>query len=294
MPLEFVFPLLSAVLYVIGVLLLKRAAELGADVWRVSAVCNWASAIAFLPLLLLGGTIPSVEMLWQPALVGALFVAGQTIAFVAFRIGDVSVATPVLGLKIILVALFTTVLLGDRLRPALWAAAVLSSVAVALLNRAPSASPHHRIGATILLSGLAATIFAIFDVLVQKWSPAWGSGRFLPVMIGFVALYSVALWLLGNKSGAPSGRIFLRGGFLLGAICLAVQSVLFISTIALRGHATAANVLYSSRGLWSVLAVWYVGHWFDNRERQLGSGVLGWRLFGAALLLTAITLVFLA
>ena len=146
---------------------------------------------------------------------------------------------------------------------------------------------------TILLSGAAAATFAIFDVLVQKWSPAWGTGRFLPIAMGFVAIYSVALWALGGTGRQAGGRIFTRGWFIWGTVCLAAQSVIFISSIALHGHATAANVLYSSRGLWSVVAVWFVGHWFGNRERQLGGGVIGWRMCGAALLLAAITLVFL-
>ena len=290
MPLEFVFPLLSAFIYVIGVLLLKRAAELGGDVWRISAVCNWATAAAFVPLLALGGNVPALEQFWQPAVVGLLFVTGQTVAFLALRVGDVSVATPVLGLKIILVAIFTTILLSDRITTPVWIAAGLSSVAIGLLNRTRSAV-HDRIGATILLSGSAAATFALFDVLVQKWSPAWGTGRFLPIAMGFVALYSLALWRLGRKGEGAEGAIFSQGWFVAGALCLALQSVIFISAVSLRGHATAANVLYSSRGLWSVLAVWLVGHWFGNRERELGVRILGWRLCGAALLLTAIALV---
>jgi drug/metabolite transporter (DMT)-like permease len=290
MPLVFVFPLLSAMIYVVGVLFLKRAADLGADPWRTSAVCNWVTSICFLPLIALGGTAIIPGLLWQPALVGAFFVAGQTLAFLALRIGDVSVATPVLGLKIVLVALFTTFLLADRLTGAMWAAAGLSSVAVALLNQARTAS-HARIGTTILLSGSAAAAFAIFDVLVQKWSPAWGSGRFLPVMMAFVSIFSLALWPLGREAGSSGTAVFRTPSFLVGAFCLALQSVIFISTVSRLGHATAANVVYSSRGLWSVLAVWLVGHWFANREQQLGRRILAWRLCGATLLLTAIVLV---
>jgi hypothetical protein len=55
--------------------------------------------------------------------------------------------------------------------------------------------------------------------------------------------------------------------------------------------ATAANVLYSSRGLWSVVAVWAIGHWFSNREQHLGAAVLRWRLAGALLMLVAVVLV---
>jgi O-antigen ligase len=52
-------------------------------------------------------------------------------------------------------------------------------------------------------------------------------------------------------------------------------------------------VLYSSRGLWSVLAVWLVGHWFANREQHHGARVLVWRFIGAALLMAAILIVLL-
>ena len=93
-------------------------------------------------------------------------------------------ATPVLGLKILLVALFTMLLLAKRVSATLWAAAALSSLAIALLNSARGAKPHH-VGSTILYTGTSAAMFALFDVLVQKWSPAWGgAGRLLPAMLG--------------------------------------------------------------------------------------------------------------
>jgi hypothetical protein len=51
--------------------------------------------------------------------------------------------------------------------------------------------------------------------------------------------------------------------------------------------------MFSSRGLWSVLFVWLLGHWVRSREQQLGAGVLGGRLAGATLMLSAIALVLL-
>src|SRR5262245_19342696 len=98
MPFEFLFPLLSALIYVVGVLLLKRATELGVSVWRMTCVCNLVTAASFALLALLPGGTVSLEQLWQPAIVGALFVVGQILSLLALRIGDVSVATPVLGL----------------------------------------------------------------------------------------------------------------------------------------------------------------------------------------------------
>ncbi|HMJ90807.1 MAG TPA: DMT family transporter [Candidatus Acidoferrum sp.] len=289
---SFLLPLLSAVIYVAGALFLKRAGELGAGIWRIAWVCNFTAALVFVPMALLGGTLRPWHDFWQPAVVALLFVAGQVFTFRSLEVGDISVATPVLGLKIILVGFFTTVLLRDQLTPTLWIAAVLSTAAVALLN-ITRGTTHRRIGLTIAMSSFAAIAYALFDVLVQRWSPSWGIGRFLPVMMAFVALYSLPICAFSevrrsNASFRPAARWLMAG-----ALCFAVQSIMFVSTIALFGEATVANVLYSARGLFSVLAVWLVGHWFKNREQHLGPRVLTWRLCGAALLMLAIALVLL-
>lgn len=57
------------------------------------------------------------------------------------------------------------------------------------------------------------------------------------------------------------------------------------------GNATAVNILYSSRGIWSVVLVWLLGGWFGNSEREQGKEVMVRRLVGAFLLFLAIILV---
>jgi drug/metabolite transporter (DMT)-like permease len=223
----------------------------------------------------------------QPAIAAALFLAGQVFALIALQRGDVSVATPVMGLKVVLVAFFVTIIIGDRVPRVVWIAAALSSVGVIFLSRRGEGT--HGVGTipALVYGALAAAAFALFDVLVQKWSPAWGAGRFLPVMMGFVALYSVGLLAVGREP-VPAGA---WRPLLLGGLFVAVQGALFISSLALFARATTINVVYSARGLWSVVVVWAVGHWFGNRERDQGAAVLRSRLFGAALLLGAIVLV---
>jgi hypothetical protein len=76
-----------------------------------------------------------------------------------------------------------------------------------------------------------------------------------------------------------------------GTATLGVQAVVFVSTIAKWGEAAPANVLYSSRGLWTVLLVWLFGHWVKSREQHLGRSILGWRLAGAFFMMSAIVLV---
>ena len=283
-----VLPLISAMFYVIGALLMRRAADFGVGFWRTTFVANLVCALVFAPLLLLGGKF-HLHLLWQPALVALLFVAGSILNFISLDRGDVSIATPVLGIKIILVAILTTLLIGERIAPSTWAAAALSSIAIALLHRTRGGE-HHHLTLTIVAAASSASCFALFDVLVQKWSPAWGIGRFPPMMLGFVAVFAISLV---PRFPAPLREI--RGSawpwLLGGSIVMALQSVGFVVSVAYFQNATAANVVYSSRGLWSVVLVWIIGHWFRNAEQQLGRGVLLWRLVGAGMMLAAIAMV---
>jgi drug/metabolite transporter (DMT)-like permease len=288
--LALILPLTAALLYVVGALLIKRSGDFGVGVWRTTFVSNFISTILFQLLLPLGGAFHP-ELLWQPALLGALFLLGQVVNFLALQRGDVSVATPVLGLKIILVAFFTTLLLAQRVSGKLWAAAALSSFAIVLLNRTGTVK-HHHVGSTICYAGLSAAIFALFDVLVQKWSPSWGAGRFLPAMFWFVGLFSAALVLLFRAPISAISRVAWPW-LISGCLVIGSQSLMFVIVIVKFRNATATNVIYSSRGLWSVVVVWAIGHWFGNRERHVGANVLRWRLAGTLLMMTAIALVIL-
>jgi drug/metabolite transporter (DMT)-like permease len=290
----YVFPLLSSLVYVAGVLSLKSASSRGAGIWTVTIATNLVSGLVFSSLLLLGGTLPADPVEFgRPALVALLFLVGQLLGFLAVTRGDVSVATPVMGIKVVLVAFFTTLLLGERLPWRLWAAAGLSSAGILFLGRGGTGAAAGRTAPALVYGITASAAFAAFDVLVQKWSPAWGIGRFLPIMMGLVAIYSVALGaLLGVRpSSAPPAA---RGPLLLGAALVSVQALSLIGSIAWFGRATPINVVYSVRGLWSVIAVWTVGHWFGNEERHAGAGVLGGRLAGAALLTAAVVLAVLS
>src|SRR5262245_58451852 len=118
-PIALLLPLASAMLYVIGALFMRRAADFGVGFWRTTFVANLICAVVFAPLLLLGGQF-HVKLLWQPAIVALLFAVGSILNFISLDRGDVSLATPVLGIKIVLVALFTTLLVGETVSPRLW------------------------------------------------------------------------------------------------------------------------------------------------------------------------------
>jgi drug/metabolite transporter (DMT)-like permease len=283
-------PLASSLLYVLGAVYLKRATQAGAGLWRAAFITNLISALLFLPLLAWGGTLQPWTMLWQPATVAALLVVGQCAALWALTRGDVSVATPVMGAKVILVAFFTTVVAGLEVPLQLWLAAVLSAMAIGILNQHPQGR-HHDLTLTVLGSVAASVAFALFDVLVMAWSPVWGAGRLLPLSMGLAAVYSLAFIPL---FGTPLRHIprsvwplLLGGAFFIG-----LQGLLLITTLGVFGDATAVNVVYGTRGVWSVAVVWLFGRQLGATEVEQGSRTLRRRLVGAGLMSAAVVAVF--
>ncbi len=290
-------PLASALGYVAAVLMVKRASVYGVGLWRTAFVSNVAMGLIFSPLWLLGGADATWTMIGVAAGCAALFFAGQVLTFAALA-GDVSLATPVLGLKIIFVAGASSVLVAEPVRPSWWIAAALATAGVALLQSPPrgvepsaSGEGGQKAGRTVALAAGAAVVYAVFDVLVQRLTPNWGPGRFLPAVFGLVGLFSFGLIPV---FAAPL-RTIPRAAWvwlLPGAVLLAMQAAGMAFTLGTHGRATAANILYSTRGLWSVLAVGVLGAWLGTAgERKLAPEVFRRRLWGAGLMMAAVALV---
>lgn len=284
------YPLLAAVLYAFGALVLKRSSELGVGLWRTTFVANVIVAGLFSLLWLLGGPPVERELLWQPGLIAMCLFVGQISQFLAIEKGDVSVAVPVFGLKVVLVAFLTPFLVGEAVSVKLWIAAILSVLGISFLNRKDAGKPARNLLVTFVAGGVGAAAFAVFDVLVQKWGPSWGVGRLLPCIFWINALLSCGLIF---RFSAPLSAVSSKAWPWLvgGSVLFGVQSITFVSTLAIYGKATSANVVYASRGLLSVVLVWMVGHWFQNMEQHLSPSVMRWRFAGALLMMSAIVLV---
>jgi drug/metabolite transporter (DMT)-like permease len=263
-------------------------------------VANWATGIAASLLFFLPGTPLTWSHTLQACEAGISFFLGQVCIFAAIWRGDVSVTTPVLGTKVMLVAFLTGLLLGESIPLQWWFAVFLTAMATALLGWKPKSaalrmSENPEAGKNAALSMrlafLAAGFYALADVLTQKWAPAVGFSRFVPVMFLANAVASLGLLpFFGYRlTGLPAStwRWLLPGGLLI-----AVQLLGFALTLAHYGHATLINVVYSSRGLWTVLLVWGIGHWFENREsKEMGNFVMAQRLCGSGLICAAIWLI---
>lgn len=288
-------PLAASILFV-GALVCIQRAQIGSGESRVGPITtlffsNVLSSVIFAPFWLLGGTIPDATLWWQPVLVGGLFVIGLTFTFAAIGLGDVSIATPVFGVKVLLVAAFLSLYLSQKLPATIWVSAALAAVGIALIQYT-GRGRHGRAGLTIMLAISAATCYAHFDIAVQQWAPAWGAGRFLPLVFACVGLLSLSLipWVEFSKLRDP----FTRGWLIAGAVLTNCQAALIVFTLSTFGDAARVNIVFSLRGLWAVLLGWAIARWLGGREAELTGWRLTQRLAGAVLLTLAVALTIIA
>jgi drug/metabolite transporter (DMT)-like permease len=283
-----ILPLLSALGYTFAALMLKRATERGVGAWRITFITNWVAAVVFAPWWLTGGEPFSWMNLGRASLCGLTFFIGQIFTFLALTRGDVSVSTPVLGTKVIFVAVLGVAIAGEKLTPGLWAAALITAIATALLGGG-SHRASHQISHSLFFGFTAAAAFALADTLQQRWVRYWGFGHFAPVMLLSIAVFSVSLIPFFREPLSKLSGLTLRWAF-GGALMLSAQATGIAYVIATYREVTKTNILYNTRGMWSVILVWVVGHWFGNYEREQGSRVMLRRLIGSGLLLSAVFL----
>jgi len=280
--------------------MLKRSTIWSPGPWRTTLLCNLVAALVFAPMLIWGDPLTDYALLWQPFLVAVFFVIGQTFVVLAVTKGDVSVATPILGLKILFVAALLLVFAGQIPSVWIWPASIIAIIAIACLSyqggnglARPVADTTRfwggRIGLTAALSLVAALSYAIFDSMIQVWSPTFSPATFLPLTMFFSA--GISLSMIPMLEGRYTSIARAAWPWLIGgSILTGLQSVFLTFAIGTWGQAASANVVYSSRGLWSVIAVATVGGFFSREEFSAPRSVKTMRLVGAVLITVAILL----
>lgn len=319
--LHLLFPLLASVLFVCGLLFLKRATRGGTNPWTLTLVANvWASLLFSVFWFSSDQPVPW-SLLWQPALVSLFYVAGQIGTFWAIQNGDVSIAAPLFGIKVLLVAVMSTLIGGAILPSAIWVAAMLATLGIAFVQASGSkrdSSPSQlennkrpgdakdadndaannaivirkRIWLTIIGAAGASLSFAIFDVLVQKFcaSPtaSWSKSQFLPFMFWSVGIYSLVFIPQFQRSKWRIPEI--RRSLILGGLLIALQAMCIIFTISTFGDAARVNVVYSARGIWGVLLAWATAMIWGGSEADLSPKTMIGRLTGAMLITTSVVI----
>ena len=284
-------PLAASILFVCGLIFIKRTSEHDIRPISVMFLTNFASAISFSFLWALGGDDIQYNLLWQPTIVAGLFMTGLILTFTAVDKGDVSIATPIFGTKVIFVAILLAFLVGESLPLAVWMAAMLATLGIGMIQWTGRQEPK-RVLTTIAFALGAATSYALYDCLVQRWTPKWGTGRFLPIVFWIVGIMSLTMipWVQWSKiKTAPVAKLIIPG-----ATLVALQAICITCAIGIFGDAARVNVVYSLRGLWGVGLAWIAALIWGGAEAHMSRAVMQMRLAGASLLTAAVVLAILA
>ncbi len=281
-------PALAAIGYVFATLFLKRALTAGCGQAQLNLVASLAPALLFQPLWLWPAT-PDWSHAGEPVITGGLFVLGQIFTFRALRRGEVSVTTPLLGTKVLLTAGLAAAIFGQTITAQWWLGAAASAWGVVLVTGATWRTLAPRLARPDALYSLAAAaLFALADVLVQRWTHHLGVARFVPLMFGVVGLASAFIFVprTGLRVLAMPARA--RGALLVGSLLLGVQALGMATSLGLHESATAVNIVYSSRAVWAVVLAWWLARTMRGGEAHDAPAVLRRRLLGSLLLFAAV------
>ena len=268
----------AAALYAGGSLQIKRALTQGAASKQTIAVTNIAMALWSLPLLFLCRCDFEPIAGLIAVLAGITLFIGRVLSVKSLEVGDLSIVGPLLGIKTLLVAIFSFATGQAELTGWLWVAAITATLGVILIQRGPREQGKNRRLAAYYAAG-ASILFAACDILVVEARATLGVGWLSPTL--FVTL-ALLIPLLGKQVKAPDCA---KKPMYLGALIMGFQTTLMIFLISLTGQAVLINIIYASRAIWTVVV-----------DRVFGRGdavaaFFKWRLLGAALLVCSIIII---
>lgn len=288
MPYHLLLPLIGAVLFTLSSMVIKRAFQRGAEAIPVFHHANYLGAVMFSILVVFETNPFRPELLYQPAIVALTIFAGAWFTFAAIRMGDVSLVTPLLGVKVVVVAATSVLLTGEQVSGMMWVAAGLAAAGIFTLSF-KDIRVKGPLLPTLTLALLSATTFGVSDVLLQKWAPGFGPMAFISTMAWIVAGYSIIQGLLLNTP-FPRFPQKARKWVWISNFLLTSQALMMAIALACFNDATHVNIVYGSRGLWGIVLVWLIGPMMGLNESNRQPGTMAWRLFGAVLLTVAIIL----
>lgn len=285
----YIIALICGLVVTIASLFVKRATAEGAGVTRILFITNWLFLLGLLPVLFTDATVLDASRWWAPVLAGSCAFLGGVCILSGIRAGEISIQTPLMGTKVIFVATYSVMLSPMTIPLCWWIGAFLTFFAVLILGFSDLFKKKVSLEG-ILYALMSCGLYAFTDVLAATQGPLFGRGMFIFYTVGSMALLSLTLIPFFKKSlWSISKTTWIW--CLLGGGLLALQHLGLLYSLSTYGQATAINILYSTRGIWGIVLVWFVGHWFGNKEKHVGGPVILRRLIGASLLMMAIIIV---
>lgn len=238
------------------------------------------------------GSMPGVGVyLWSLLGTSGFYLLGQFFLFAAIIHSEPSRVAPMLGLKVFILALISTLFLGQHFGPGKWIAVVLTTVAVLLL----SGSGKRLESRFILLGLLACVSYCLSDLCIKVLV---GHFAFLGILRGAVmatALSYILCGVIGAAAVAMNPKHSTRDTWLYAVPFAASWFLAMIFLFSCFGLTSVVfgNILQSTRGIISIILGFIIAHiGFEALEPKPSKQTIIKRMV-AGLLMTAAVVLFL-
>ena len=285
---ELLLPVAAAAAYCLSVLFVKASTADGKlSPTSILATTNFLMFLAFLPTLLCNWQSINPHLLWQPLLTGIFFAIGNWATFQCSHKGEVSLMTPIMGIKILLVILFLHTIVGGETPKSLIFAGLLCCAAVFIMGYSKSdTTPRGKRLWTYALAAIACISYAMCDVLFQKFTGNFDGMIILSLNNIVLAILSVPyIKTICRDFRNANNKTLALGTF--SAILMTVEAVLMVIAIIGEVGAGLCNILYNTRGIMSVLLILAAGR-INPSLRELNKASTLRRLTGSAMIMLAV------
>jgi len=238
---------------------------------------------------------------WLPVLVAvALGLGGYVVLMLAFTREDVSVVGPILGLKVIFLAVLESLLHRTIITPGVALGALVSMVGITFISQRDRWSLQTRdlLRPGVVLMAVAAFAYAVCDLFIKQAITNWngnslGVTLYITCFMGvgsLLALAGQACWSTADRVQWSRIRPVLWPLLISGATVLGTQYALF-TAFGLSTSVTFTNIVYNIRGLLIVGLTAFLVLGRGSTVERAGWRAYTFRATGAVLTLVAIVLV---
>lgn len=281
--------LVAALGYAASMLLVKRAYQGGIRPYQ------YLIAASFFQLIIYGVILGFAEFPGDFSEMGLLilgafvFIGAQALTVLAVYHGDASIQTPVMGAKVIFVSLLNVSVLSASLTTDMWIGTIGAATAVFLLGWSRRSGGHPTLPGVLLALG-SALLFACSDILI-----VYASEGLDPLFVVSFIMASSALVMLLSLPFVKSSHFRIPRGalpwLLSGSAVFVGQTVIFGLALAFFRTPTLINIMFSTRGIWSLVLLLLFGQLIGIHEAGIERGATTLRVLGAIVMTVAVVVV---
>ncbi len=284
------FPFIAAALYCISVIFVKLASR-NKELSGVSVLVmtNLLSGTLFIPQIFFESQLPSLSIIWQPLLASAFCAVGNIATFICAEKGEISLMTPIMGIKILIVIMLARLFLDVELPHALTISGAICCLAIFIMGYSKDSLKSKKLVFTFVLAIIACASYAACDVLMQKYAHNFTRSAMLSLTTIMIPLSIIPLLPRFIREVRVARISTISIGFASAAFMVIEMYMMFLSITGEVG-APLCNILYNTRGLMAIVFIYILGKRFASL-RELSKTSAMQRAIGATMILIAVAIV---